>query len=62
MIRFALYFGSGLAIGYAVSRAMEARANGVPLDAAFKLDLQRLLTPTKSLLQVTTLPKVQVAK
>lgn len=36
---------AGVVAGYSISRAMEARACGVPLTAVFKLDTKTLLTP-----------------
>lgn len=47
MIRMFLYGGAGLVAGYALSRAMEARANGLPMDVAFKL--QSIMLPAKRL-------------
>lgn len=44
-----LGLAAGLAAGYSFSRFMEAKAAGVPLSLAFKLDVTTLLTPVAQL-------------
>lgn len=52
----------GLAAGYAAARAMEARAVGLPLDQAFRLDsILKPVTTVKALMATGGVP-VMAAK
>lgn len=51
MIRGVIYMGAGFVAGYCISRAIEARAHGVPFSVAFQLSPEGMLTPIIRLAQ-----------
>lgn len=61
MIRGLISTAVGFAAGYSLMRALEARAQGVPLRVAFQLDPQVLLTPVSRLGQLQAQQAVPVA-